>query len=223
MVHGHRLREMLEFTNKPKLIFGTGELARMLYGYCNEVGAIVLGFTVESNYIIGQGFQGKSVSSFTEIENIYNPKNVDMLIGVTFTGNLLPRKRIYYEALGKGYNIPSFIHPDAYISNEAVIEKGCIILENNTIQSGVVIDENTILWSGNHIGHRTKIGKHNFISSHVVLAEAVETEERVFIGINTAVAPYVKIREGATIGMGLSILKNVESNSLIRGRDSRDV
>jgi len=195
----------------------------MLKDYCIEIEDHIEAFTVESNYLVGYEFCGKPVVPFNEVEKYYPPENFEMLLGITFTNNLIPRKRIYKEALGKGYKILSFIHRKAYVSSFACIEEGCIILEHNTVQSGCVIGENTVLWSGNHIGHRTKIGKHNFISSHVVLAEAVETEERVFIGINTAVAPYVKIGEGATIGMGLSILKNVESNSLIRGKDSRNV
>ncbi len=60
----------------------------------------------------------------------------------------------------------------AYIRDSVEIGDNVFVFENSVLQYHVMIGDDTILWSGNHIEHRTKIGKHCWITSHDVVLRA---------------------------------------------------
>lgn len=56
-----------------------------------------------------------------------------------------------------GYSIPTLVHNSAYISQSAVIQKGCVVGPKAMVNTNVVIEAGCIIGMGSIIDHDTKI------------------------------------------------------------------
>ena len=93
----------------------------------------------------------------------------------------------------------------------------CFVFEDNTVQPFVTLGDDVVLWSGNHIGHHTRIGSHNFFSSHVVISGSVVVGDRCFFGVNSTVRDNIVIEDENIIGAGALITKNTKRQDVYYG------
>ena len=82
----------------------------------------------------------------------------------------------YHQILKEhGYNIPTLIHPTAYISMDAEIAEGCIIRAKCVVSRYVKLGEATILNVGALIDHHVKIGE----GCHILMGAVVRNMAKV--------------------------------------------
>lgn len=74
-----------------------------------------------------------------------------------------------------GATIPTFIHDTAYISPEATIERGTVVLPKSIINTGVVINSGCIINCGAIIDHGCVIEN----GVHICLGAIVKAENRI--------------------------------------------
>jgi acetyltransferase-like isoleucine patch superfamily enzyme len=138
-------------------------------------------------------------------------------------------KKYYLQLFGaKVGNLVSF-YPGIKIStgenlvigNRVNIAWGVIITTSGgvTIGNRVHIGYNTVILSGNHVVpmNTNKI----FFSGHV--NEPITIESDVWIGANCSILPGVKIGEGAVIGAGSVVTKNIEPYSIAVGNPAKPI
>ena len=77
-----------------------------------------------------------------------------------------------------------FIHPSAFVSNEAVIGKGSKVWVNSQIREKVVIGENCIISKDTYIDIGVEIGNNVKIQNGVSIYQGVTIGNGVFIGPN---------------------------------------
>lgn len=74
-----------------------------------------------------------------------------------------------------GANIPTLIHNTAYVSPEAIVERGAVVLPNAIINTGVVVNTGCIINCGAIIDHGCVIEA----GAHVCLGAIVKAENRI--------------------------------------------
>jgi sugar O-acyltransferase (sialic acid O-acetyltransferase NeuD family) len=197
------------------IIFGTGDMAQIAKYYFDiDSPHEVVAFTVDSQYIKEEKFEGLPVYPFEDIEKKFPPSEYQMFIAISYRDMNSVREKKFYEAKQKGYNLVSYISSHATYLSQYKCGENCFIFEDNTIQPFVKIEDNVIIWSGNHIGHHSIIHSHNFISSHVVISGHCEIEPNCFLGVNSTLAHGVKIARGTLVGAGAVITKDTEPYSV---------
>jgi len=208
--------------NKKLIIFGEGLYTEIAYQYFSDDSEYdVVCFTKDDNYINSDTYLGLPMVPFSKIEELYSPHEYDMHIAVSYTDLNHLRERIFHEAKGKGYKLPSYISSHCNILTKYPIGENCFIFEDNTIQPFVTIEDNVILWSGNHIGHHSTIKSHNFISSHVVVSGQCTIESNCFIGVNSTIGHMVNVGKETLIGAGAVITQNTDPGSVYVPAKSR--
>jgi len=201
--------------NKRLIIFGEGLFAEIAHQYFTDDTAYeVVCFTKDDEYISENTYLGLPMVPFSQIERIYDPKEYDMFIAVSYTKLNSLRERVFHEAKQKGFTLATYISTKCNVLTKYPIGENCFIFEDNTIQPFVTIGDNVILWSGNHIGHHSIIASHNFISSHVVVSGQCMIESNCFIGVNATIAHKVHVAPRTLIGAGSIITKNTTENSV---------
>ena len=82
------------------------------------------------------------------------------------------------------------------------------------------IGNDVVLWSGNHIGHRSEIGDHCYLASHVVVSGYCKVGESWFIGVNATLADNVTVGANCLIGAGAVVLKDAPADTIYQGTSS---
>lgn len=119
---------------------------------------------------------------------------------------------------------------------------GALIREDNVIGDNCSVGTNAVLEAGNRIGNGTRVhsgcflehttlGNGVFLGPHVVFTDdphpvcprylecvlGATVEDDVSIGANSTILPGIRIGQGALIGAGSVVTKNVERDSVVAG------
>ena len=203
---------------KKLIIFGTGEIADIAYYYfLNDSEHEVVAFTVDSEFIDSESFNGLPVEPFELVSTKYSPEDCEVFIAVSYQRINETRRKKYYEAKNKGFKIARYLSSKANILiPKDQIGENCFILEDNTIQPKSRIGNNVTMWSGNHLGHHSTIMDHAFITSHVVISGGVEIGEQTFVGVNATLRDHIRVGARSIIGAGSLVMKSIPDETIIQ-------
>jgi len=119
---------------------------------------------------------------------------------------------------GKAATMPQFggvlIEDDVQIGANCVIARGAI--DNTIIKRGSKIDNSSF------ISHNVVVGEDTFIVGETIMFGGSSTGKRVFISGNSTIRNKVTIGDGATVGMGSVVVKNVDANTIVLGNPAHE-
>lgn len=178
----------------------------VIIGDQTEIGSNV---TVEDNCLIGDRCvigAGTVIKSQTEIGD-------DVLIG---SCNVIGGEGFGYvknEVSGEYDHFPHFggvkIMNNVHIGNNTCIDRGS--LKDTIIGEGVKID-NLV-----HIAHNVEIGRNSIIIACSMVAGSVIIKENCWVAPSSNIRNALTIGEGAIIGLGSTVTKNVENDQTVVG------
>ncbi len=207
---------------KEIIIFGNGEIAKLAYFFFNRFSDYkVVAFSVDEKNLKSNSFLDLPLVNVEELSKIYPPENFDAFIALSYNKLNLMREEKYLYFKSLNYDLVSFIHPSAIISDDVVIGENCFILENQLIQPFSKVDNNVTMWSGNHIGHGSVISSHSWISSQVVISGNVNIGKRCFLGVNSCLRDNINIGDDVMIGMGANVTSNIKSGEVVIPENTR--
>ncbi len=201
------------------VIFGVGDIAKLACHYFRtDSNYEPIAFTVDSDFLKEETFEGLPVVSWEEIEGHYKPETVGLFIAVSYAKVNDLRRNRYLDALRRGYKCVSYVSSRATVLNggevAGAIGSNCFILENNTIQPFSKIGNNVTLWSGNHVGHDSVIQDHTFVASHVVISGNVTVGESCFLGVNSTLRNGITLGARTVLGAGALLMESTEEESV---------
>ncbi len=102
-------------------------------------------------------------------------------------GNNENRKRFHEELVRYDFNIPTLIHPTAFVSPEAQLAPGCIIRTNAVVSRYAKLGEGVIVNIGSLIDHHCEIGAFSMLLPGAVVRNSVKVEPESWIRANEVV------------------------------------
>lgn len=135
------------------------------------------------------------------------------------------KSRFEYSSMLRAKGCLSFniIHENAYVSNNAKLGNGLLIMPNVVVQTFAKIGDDTVIFSGSIIEHDCIVGKNVYISPSVTLCGKVQIEDNVYLGPGAVIAAGVHVGENSVIGAGAVVLKDVESGSVVYGQPAERI
>jgi acetyltransferase EpsM len=131
-------------------------------------------------------------------------------------GSITPRLKVYEEIRLAGFNVPTVIHPRAFIEPGAVIGEGCQIFHNAYIGSEVKVGFGCIINTGAIVSHDCVLGDTVNISPGAILAGAVTVRERALLGMGVTVNLNVTVGAGSRLGNSAVVKEDVPENGIVR-------
>lgn len=112
--------------------------------------------------------------------------------------------------IGNGCNICShcFIENDVIIGNDVTVKCGVQLWDGMTVEDGVFIGPNVTFCNDRYPKSKNKDFK----------LERIIVRKGASIGANATILPGVEIGEGAMIGAGSVVTKNVPNNMTVKGK-----
>ena len=141
-------------------------------------------------------------------------KNAIITIGHIKNSDL--RERLYKKLIKLKFNLPLVISPLAYVSKNALVGAGTIIMHRALININAKIGKNCIINTGAIIEHDVVIGDNCHISTGSIINGGVTIEKKSFIGSNAVVKQNIKIGKNSFVNANLFIKKKLHKNSVIK-------
>jgi sugar O-acyltransferase (sialic acid O-acetyltransferase NeuD family) len=129
------------------------------------------------------------------------------------------RNRLYQQAIQLGFQLPIIIAPTAYVSRQAALGAGSIVMHGAIVNVGARVGNNCIINTRALIEHDATVEYNCHISTGSILNGDVTIGAGSFIGSGSVIKEGVTIGKGCLIGMGLTVRHNLSDNSRYTGRN----
>ena len=185
---------------KNLIIFGANDFGRLLKYYIdNDDERSIVGFTMNELYITDKEFCGLPVIPFETVENIYAPKEFEILLAIGNSKMNDVRKKIFFECKEKGYDIATYIHSSCSM-NSRDLGEGNILLENCLIYPFAKIGNGNLLWDHVLISHDCLVGDFNTFSSYADLCGYVTIGNNGYYGKHCIINDYSIMADYTLVG-----------------------
>lgn len=159
-------------------------------------------------------------------ENVYIGSGVKLVGDITIGNNVVIRENTVLGADGLSTDrdengiattMPQFgeiiLEDDVQIGANTVIARGAI--DETIIKRGSKIDNSCF------ISHNVHIGEDSFIVGETIMFGSSSLGNKAFISGNATVRNGIKIGDGAMVGMGAVVVKNVQDGEIVKGNPAR--
>jgi sugar O-acyltransferase (sialic acid O-acetyltransferase NeuD family) len=192
--------------DKPVIVFGNGQMARMLHFYLtHDSEHTVAAFTVNRDHLREPSMLGLEVAPFESIEHTHPPDKYTMCIPISYRQINQMRAAKYHEAKARGYNLISYVSTRAITWPGLVIGDNCIILEGAVVQPSAQIGNDVFLGCGSIVSHDCVVGDHCFVAPGCVALGYVRIGRYCVLGANSTIRDGVTVAEECVIGAGVTI------------------
>ena len=142
---------------KKLLIVGAGGHGKVVAEIAEDCGYNYVAFIDDNSE--------NAIGKIDELEN-FKEEFMDAFIGI---GNNKMRETLILRLKKSGFNIPTLIHPSAYVSKTCVIKEGTVIEPKAIINSRSIIGEGSIVSVGTIVDHDVEIGNFCHINAGAII------------------------------------------------------
>ncbi len=125
------------------------------------------------------------------------------------------RKNLFNKLQEVKFIVPTVISPRAYVSKNAVIGSGTIIMHDSLVNSHSKVGLNCIVNNKSLIEHDTVVGDHCHVSTGAIINGCVKIGDNTFIGSRAVVHDNITIGSNCIISAGSVVRKSVKDNQRI--------
>jgi sugar O-acyltransferase (sialic acid O-acetyltransferase NeuD family) len=129
------------------------------------------------------------------------------------------RVKLFQQVQRLGFELPTIISPRAYVSKNAILGIGTIVMHDALVNTGGKIGNNCILNTKSLVEHDAIVEDHCHISTSSVVNGGTIIREKTFIGSNTITKEYITVGKTSVIGGGLRVVSDVQENTLMKNNE----
>jgi len=123
----------------------------------------------------------------------------------------------------QGATLAQVIHPNAVVSQSAIIERGTVICAGAVINARARIGSGSIINTCASIDHDCVLGQSVHVSPGAHLAGGVTVGDESWIGIGAVVRGGISIGSNCVIGAGSAVVADVESGKTVAGVPAKNI
>ncbi len=203
------------------LIVGNNVFASMLYDYLSsEDENVIEAFTVEASFINEELHDGLKVVPFETIENVYNPRDYSLYLGVGYSEMNDVKEHLFNIYHDKGYKFETYAHPSAILPSDMDMGEGNIFFEGVIIQRGCSIGKGNVFFARTLIGHDCSIGDFNSFSFASV-AGNVTIKDKCFMGMGSVIGEELIIDDRVFVGANAFVNESLLSGRVVLGEKGK--
>jgi sugar O-acyltransferase (sialic acid O-acetyltransferase NeuD family) len=148
------------------------------------------------------------------------PSDIRSLVAI---GGSLGRDRVEIQRFlaGRGLVPHTAIHRTAYVAHDATVGPGSQILAQAAVCTLARLGEGCIVNTSASVDHECVLGDGVHLMPGARLAGCITVESYATIGTNATVLPRLRIGEGAMVGAGAVVTKDVPAGAVVMGNPAR--
>ena len=102
-----------------------------------------------------------------------------------------------------------------------LVEVGNNVCIDRAVLGSTLLEENVKVDNLVHIAHGVKIGQNSLIIANAMVAGRVESGKNVWVSPSASIRQKLQIEDGALVGLGSVVVKNVAANSVVAGNPAK--
>jgi sugar O-acyltransferase (sialic acid O-acetyltransferase NeuD family) len=207
------------------VIFSTGDLARYVRVYFDrQTPHTVVAFTVHQAYLDSAQVDGLPVVPFEGLPESHPPERFSMFVAAGYRRANQLRATICEQGREAGYELPTFVSPDATYLGEppgdnVLIQPGSVVLPFAKVGSGTFVSASSI------VGHHATVGRFVYIGPHVTMMGRSVVGDNCFVGAGARIRNSISVGARSVIGAGALIMKDAAEDSVysVPGTPPREI
>lgn len=120
-----------------------------------------------------------------------------------------------------GFELPTIVHPNAYIAASVAIGSGSFVAASAVVSENAVVGDNVVINTGATVDHDCVIESGAHVAPGCSLAGGVCVRDRTLVGIGSVAAPRVQIGCDVVIGAGSVVLRDIPDRVIAYGNPAR--
>ena len=132
------------------------------------------------------------------------------------------RNRLYQQVVALGFQLPVIISPYAFVSRQATIGAGSIVMHCAIVNAGARVGANCIINTRSLLEHDATVADHCHISTGAIINGNTAIGSGCFVGSGSIIKEGVSLGHGCLVGMGLAVRHNLPNNTLFAGHKKHD-
>lgn len=207
----------------PILIFGAGNLGKIVLDIFNRNNVLVFGFLDDNKALHGKEISEVVVLGDTDDDGFLNIIGQKTEAFVALENNK-ERKKVVEMLINRRKVMPvNAVHNTAVVSENAVIGHGNLIAARTVINPYATVGNHCIMHASVIIDINTKIGDYVQIGAGAIINSEAEIEEGAFIGSGAVIISGIKIGKNARVGAGSIVVENVADGSTVFGNPAKKI
>lgn len=207
----------------PILIFGAGNLGKIVLDIFNRNNVLVFGFLDDNKALHGKEISEVVVLGDTDDNSFLNIIGQKTEAFVALENNK-ERKKVVEMLINRRKVMPvNAVHNTAVVSENAVIGHGNLIAARTVINPYATVGNHCIMHASVIIDINTKIGDYVQIGAGAIINSEAEIEEGAFIGSGAVIISGIKIGKNARVGAGSIVVENVADGSTVFGNPAKKI
>ena len=195
---------------KPTIILiGGGGHCKSCVDVIEQENKYTIAGIVDSKDRIGQTILGYPIIGCDDDLKELNNKFDNFLITIGQIKTPEQRKKLFKELKQLGGIFPTIISPNAYVSKNAKIGKGTIVMHDSIINADTKIGENCIINTAAIIEHDSIIEDNCHISTRATINGNCTVKNGTFIGSGSILNQEISIAENCIVGSGSIVTKKI--------------
>jgi sugar O-acyltransferase (sialic acid O-acetyltransferase NeuD family) len=207
----------------PILIFGAGNLGKIVLDIFNRNNVLVFGFLDDDKALHGKEIGEIVVLGDTDDDGFLKiiGQKTEAFVALE---NTKERKKVVEMLINRRKVMPiNAVHNTAVVSENAIIGHGNLIAARAVVNPYATVGNHCIIHASVVIDINAKIGDYVQIGAGAIINSDVEVEEGAFIGSGAVIISGVKIGKNARVGAGSVVVENVPDGSTVFGNPAKKI
>ncbi|MBB3315499.1 sugar O-acyltransferase (sialic acid O-acetyltransferase NeuD family) [Rhizobium sp. BK181] len=209
---------------KNVVLAGNAVTADILNGYMRRDDRYnVLCATVDDQFADSDDNRDFKTIKLSQLLTKIRPGDAAVVIAVGYDDLNRGRESMFQRLKGMGYQIETYLHPDAKIYTAVPLGEGSIVLPGALVEPGVTVGANTMIWGNVTLAHHSSIGENCWIAASAVISGKADIGRNTFVGVNATITNGLSIGEYCVIGGGALITKNTKPSTVHLARSAEQI
>lgn len=161
------------------------------------------------------------------IEVLGGPDELPRAVGLGARGAVVSiadpaaRERLSEMLLEAGLDLPTIVHPRAFVAPSASLGRGAFVGPMAGIGAGARIEDFAVVQSASYVGHNSRVEQAASLGGMVMLGGRTRIGHRAFLGLSAVVIPDRTVGDDAVVGAGAVVIRDVEPGATVAGVPAR--
>ncbi len=213
-------------TARPLVLLGGGgharvvaDAARSVPGAWELLGIVDPGPAQRTRTLLGLAHLGDDEAFAARLLALEPDERPWLVVALGAIGD--PSARRSLAARFAGASWAPVIHAAAWVSPEAIVGPGAVVLGGAIVNAGATLGEHAIVNSGAVVEHDAAVGAFAQLAPGAVIGGGAVVGEDAFVGLGARVRDHVTVGAGAMVAMGSVVVGDVAPGTSVAGVPAR--